>query len=228
MTIGNDLLNLFYPRLCLLCKNALIENEEQLCLHCLCDFPRTNYHRREDNPLLALFAGFSSLQDITAFMFYEKGGTVQQLIHAFKYQENEKLAKILGRIAALELKSDGLFRDVEVFVPVPLHKRKERKRGYNQSEWIARGFASVYHCPVDCKTLRRSVDTETQTHKSAYERHVNMEHVFELRNPESLEGKHVLLIDDVLTTGSTLLACVNKLIQIPRIRIGIFALTVAI
>ncbi len=135
---------------------------------------------------------------------------------------------MLGRMAASELQADGLFRDVDIFVPVPLHKRKERKRGYNQSLCIARGFASVYHCPIDCKTLRRSIYTDTQTRKSPYERHVNVEGIFEIRESKRLEGKHILLIDDVLTTGSTLLACVDTLVRIPHIRISIFTLTFAL
>ena len=131
-TIWNDLLDLFYPRLCLLCKKMLLAEERQLCLHCLCDLPRTYYHRRDDHPLLPLFAGISSLQHLTAFLFYEEGGRVQSLIHSFKYRGNKRLAERLGRMAARELQADGFFRNIDVCVPVPLHRRRQRRRGYNE------------------------------------------------------------------------------------------------
>ena len=120
-TIWNDLLNLFDPRLCQLCKKTLLPEERELCLHCLCDLPRTYYHRRDDHPLLPIFAGISSFRHVTAFLFYREGGCVQSLIHSFKYRGNKQLAERLGRMAALELQADGFFRDVEVCVPVPLY-----------------------------------------------------------------------------------------------------------
>lgn len=226
-TIWNDLLDLFYPRLCLLCKKMLLAEERQLCLHCLCDLPRTYYHRRDDHPLLPLFAGISSLQHLTAFLFYEEGGRVQSLIHSFKYRGNKRLAERLGRMAARELQADGFFCNIDVCVPVPLHRRRQRRRGYNQAEWIARGLATVYHCPVDTQTLVRAVDTETQTHKSAYERRMNVAEAFCLSRPERLANKHVLLVDDVLTTGATLLSCIDCLMRIPRISISVFTLAFA-
>ena len=227
-TIWNDLLDLFYPRLCLLCKKMLLAEERQLCLHCLCDLPRTYYHRRDDHPLRPLFAGISSLQHLTAFLFYEEGGRVQSLIHSFKYRGNKRLAERLGRMAARELQADGFFRNIDVCVPVPLHRRRQRRRGYNQAEWIARGLATVYHCPVDTQTLVRAVDTETQTHKSAYERRMNVAEAFCLSRPERLANKHVLLVDDVLTTGATLLSCIDCLMRIPHISISVFTLAFAL
>lgn len=226
-TIWNDLLNLFDPRLCQLCKKTLLPEERELCLHCLCDLPRTYYHRRDDHPLLPIFAGISSFRHVTAFLFYREGGCVQSLIHSFKYRGNKQLAERLGRMAALELKADGFFRDVDVCVPVPLHRRKQRTRGYNQAEWIARGLAEVYHYPVDTQTLVRAVDTDTQTHKSAYERRMNVAEAFRLSRPEQFADKHVLLVDDVLTTGATLLSCIDCLMRIPRISISVFTLAFA-
>ena len=227
-TIWNDLLNLFEPRLCQLCKKALLPEERALCLHCLCDLPRTYYHRRDDHPLLPLFTGISSFRHVTAFLFYKEGGPVQSLIHSFKYKGNKQLAERLGRIAAQELQADSFFRDVDVCIPVPLHRRRQRTRGYNQAEWIARGLAEVYHFPVDTRTLVRAVDTDTQTHKSAYERRMNVAEAFRLSRPEQLVDKHVLLVDDVLTTGATLLSCIDCLTRIPRISISVFTLAFAL
>ena len=222
----NNLLQLFYPRLCLGCDKRLTEDEQYLCLHCFCELPRTHYHRRTDNPVFKLFTGFFRINEIGSFLLFEKDGMVQRLVHSFKYWGNKQLAQYLGRIAFLEMKSDGLFSDIDILIPVPLHPKKERKRGYNQSEWIAKGVESVYPYPIRCDLLYRNKDTATQTRKTVYERNLNVEEIFFLKNAESIEGKHVLLIDDVITTGATLRACIKTLSSIPDIRISIFSLTV--
>ena len=221
----NNFLQLFYPRLCLYCDNRLTESEQYLCLHCFCELPRTNYHRRTDNPVLKLFTGFFHIHEIAAFLFFEREGKVQKLVHSFKYFGNKQLAKYLGKMAALEMKTDGFFRNVDILVPVPLHPKKERKRGYNQAEWIAKGVEQVYLCPIRTDVLRRNIDTLTQTRKTIYERHLNVEEIFSLQNADSLEGKHILLIDDVITSGATLRACIKALSAIPDIRISVFSLT---
>jgi ComF family protein len=218
--------NLFYPLLCILCRNPLIESEQHICLNCLRNLPETNYHTDKSNPARALFAGFPQVNEVTAFLFFEKEGKAQQLIHSFKYYGNKSLAEYLGRIAAIELKEYGFYASVDIIIPVPLHPNKEKKRGYNQSEFIARGISSVYGCSVDRTSIRRIADTTTQTRKSVYERHVNVEKIFKLTNVENLFGKHILLIDDVMTTGATTSACVEILSEIPEIKISIFALAI--
>lgn len=223
----NDFVDLFYPRLCLLCKNSLIDNEQQICLHCLFNLPKTNFHTNKDNPVSALFAGFRQVNEVTAFLFFEKDGITQKLIHSFKYYDNKTLAEYLGRIAALELKEYGFYASVDTIIPVPLHRKKEKKRGYNQSELIANGIASIYGCEVDKTSINRITDTESQTRKSVFERHINVEKIFSLTNAEHLVGKHILLVDDVITTGATTSACVEILSEIPEINISIFSLSIA-
>ncbi|MDR2921135.1 MAG: ComF family protein [Tannerella sp.] len=225
-TIWNNLVNLFYPNLCLLCEKPLIEHEQQLCLHCLYDLPRANYHKRPDNPILKLYAGIPQLQKAAGFLLYEKEGKVQSLIHSFKYRNNKQLAKQLGRIAASELQTDNFFNDIDLLVPVPLHPKKERKRGYNQSEWIAQGIASFTNKPIVSDILFRTIHTTTQTSKLRYERHLNVEKIFSLHNTKSFENKHILLIDDVITTGATSLSCIETLANVPDIRISLFALSI--
>ena len=222
----NDLLQLFYPRLCLICGNRLTEGEQYVCLHCFCDLPRANYHKRDPNPILKLFAGTIQLNEIASFLLFEKDGKVQRLIHAIKYYGNKRLAKHLGKIASLEMKSDGLFNDIDLLIPVPLHPKKERQRGYNQAEWIAKGIEQVFQCPIEKNALRRVIYTATQTRKTIYERHQTVEEIFALQNTDSLRGKHILLIDDVITTGATLNACIKTLSAIPDIRISIFSISV--
>lgn len=225
-TVWSNFLHLFFPRLCLLCGKPLIENEQHLCLHCLYELPRAPYHKRPDNPILKLYAGIPQLQKAAGFLLYEKDGHVQSLVHSFKYRNNKKIAEYLGRIASFELQEHGLFDDIDFLVPVPLHPKKERKRGYNQAEWIARGIASVCNRPIISNTLYRKTHTTTQTSKSRYERHLNVENIFSLHETETFEDKHVLLIDDVITTSATSSACIDVLTTVPNIRISLFTLSI--
>ena len=221
----DDLLRLFYPRLCILCENQLAEGEQHICLHCFCDLPRTNYHKRIHNPTLKLFAGILQLNNIIVFLLFEKEGKVQHLIHCIKYFGNKYLAKYLGRIAAIEMETEGLLEGIDVLIPVPLHPKKKWKRGYNQAEWIAKGIETVSLCPIEKDVLYRTIYTDSQTRRTMYERHLNVEEIFSLKNADSLKGKHILLIDDVITTGATINACIKTLCAIPDIRISIFSLS---
>jgi ComF family protein len=227
MNLLNDFVNLFFPRLCVLCRNPLIDKEQHICLICLQDLPRTRFHTRKSNPVQALFAGFPQVSDVTSFLFYERDGKVSQLIHSFKYYGNKSLAEFLSYIAAVELKKYGFFASVDTIIPVPLHPAKEKKRGYNQSCFIANGISSVYGCSIDKTSLTRITNTESQTSKSGYERHINVERIFKLTNVEELCGKHVLLVDDVITTGATTSACIEVLREVPEIKISIFSLAIA-
>ena len=221
----HDLLQLFYPRLCITCENKLTEDEQYVCLYCFCDLPRTNFHQHMHNPMMKLFAGTLQINKIAAFLLFERNGKVQHLIHSIKYFGNKQLARHLGRIASMEMIEDGLFQGIDWLIPVPLHPKKERKRGYNQAEWIAKGIEAVCHCQIEKDVLQRVMYTDSQTRKTLYERHRNVEEIFSLKNADSLKGKHILLIDDVITTGATLNACIKTLSAIPDIRISVFALT---
>lgn len=222
-----ELVNLFYPNLCLLCRHPLVQNEQIICLHCHCDLPRTSYHFNKRNPVHDLFSGYPQVNEATSFLFFEKEGITQKLVHQLKYYGHKKLATHLGQTAARELQSDGIFASIDTIVPIPLHPKKEKRRGYNQSECIAKGIASVYGCSVDTKRLKRTAYTESQTRKSVYDRHVNVENIFRLTEPEQFYGKHILLIDDVVTTGSTVSSCINAFASVPDVIISIFALSVA-
>jgi len=222
-----ELINLFYPKLCLLCGHPLVQNEQFICLHCHCNIPKTNYHTHKGNPARDLFSGYSQINEVTSFLFFEKEGTTQKLIHTLKYYGNKELASYLGRAAANELKPAGIYASIDTILPIPLHPKKEKHRGYNQSVWIAKGIASVYGCSIDTRHLKRITNTESQTNKSVYDRHVNVENIFELTDTEFFFGKHILLIDDVLTTGATISSCIDALISVPDIKISIFSLSIA-
>lgn len=221
--IWNDFLHLFYPRSCMLCEEPLVEGEEQVCLSCLCDLPRIRHQDTET--WNSLFVGKSEIRQAYAFFLFEKGGHVQQLIHALKYYDNKELAFSLGRLAFRHLQQENHpLCGFDVLLPVPLHPKRLKERGYNQSEWIAKGIQSVLSVPIETSVLVRGVKTETQTHRNVYDRWTNMQDVFELADAEKLKNKRVLLIDDVLTTGATFNACAAALGDIPGIELGAFAL----
>ncbi|MDR1747060.1 MAG: ComF family protein [Tannerella sp.] len=225
--LWNEATQLFYPEYCILCGRLLIADERQICLHCLFDLPRTHYHGRTDRPMESLFSGFPQVKDVFSFLFFEREGTAQTLIHSFKYRNNKYLAEALGEIAGTEMRADGLFCDVDCLIPVPLHPKKKRMRGYNQSEWIAKGIANVYQIPVYEKAVTRRVYTMSQTRKTTYDRRLNVEKIFAVNDMQILAGQHVLLIDDVITSGATTTSCIEALTVVPDIRISVFSLAFA-
>ena len=167
-----------------------------------------------------MFYGRVRLKAVTACFFFSKEGKVQHLIHELKYKGNADAGIFLGQELGKNLKDAPLFQSIDYLIPVPLHPKREKERGYNQSLVIARGISEVTGIPIDENYLVRSVNTTTQTHKSKEERWKNVKDIFEVRHPEQLEGKYVLLIDDVLTTGATLEACALKLSAIKGITIS--------
>lgn len=216
----DDLIGLFYPSVCAACGNKLFKWEHLVCTRCRCFLPKTGYEQHEDNPLARLFYGKVHLKAVTACFFFSKEGKVQHLIHELKYKGNADAGLFLGQELGKCIKDAPLFQGIDYLIPVPLHPKKEKKRGYNQSTVIARGIAEATGIPIGDKFLVRSVNTATQTHKTKEDRWQNVKDIFELRHGEQLEGKYVLLIDDVLTTGATLEACALKLSAVPGIIIS--------
>ncbi len=212
----NDFLELFFPRICLVCDGNLLNEEELVCLQCLHELPRTNFHMEERNPVAEIFYGRVQLEAATSFFFFSKGSPYQKLIHALKYKGIKEAGILLGTHFAIDLEKSPLFASVDMVCPVPLHPKKEKKRGYNQSEFIARGIAGRMGKPVSTGNLARLIYTDSQTRKGRYERWENVEGIFGLNKPGEFEGKHILLIDDVLTTGSTLEACASAILSATR------------
>lgn len=221
------LLHLFYPRCCVVCGSPLLESEEAVCTRCNMDMPRTNYHKVKDNIVERMFWGKLPLERATSYFFYRKGSDFRKILHQLKYGGRKELGTIMGRFMAAELLPTDFFEGVDVIVPVPLHPRKRRARGYNQSECIARGVAQVTGIPIDVSSAVREKHTETQTRKLTYERWENVDGIFKLHHPERFIGKHVLIVDDVLTTGATTTACADAFCQVAGIRISVLTLAVA-
>lgn len=218
--------SLVYPLTCCACDTILITGEEHLCLHCRALLPKTRFHKFRENQLTKVFWGRVRLETGTALYYFQKGGKVQRLIHQFKYRGDTALGFYLGRLLGQSIRSSPHYGDVDCILPVPLHPEKARRRGFNQSEVIAKGIASSLSLPCPAHLLIRNQHTETQTKKSRYDRWQNVASVFETPDPRALEGKSVLLVDDVVTTGSTLEACAQKLLEIPGVRIWVATLAI--
>ena len=221
-----DFFGLFFPELCVVCDTHLISQEKLICIKCLYSLPKTNFHNQKENPVAQLFWGRTKIEYATAFFFFNKGSIYQDMMHKFKYNGNKEIGYILGKSFGIQIK-ESIFSEIDIIVPVPLHPKKQKKRGYNQSDWIAKGLAESMQKDIDTTNLIRSVATETQTRKSRFERWQNVESIFKIKNPALFEGKHILIVDDVVTTGSTLDACANILLELKNVKVSIAALAVA-
>lgn len=225
--IFNDFFSLFYPKTCESCGNILLKNENMLCTKCIAELPYTNYHKSEDNPIEKLFWGRVFVYSATALFKFHKKSKYQKLIHKLKYKGKKEIGFYLGQLFAYEIKDNQKYSDIDYVIPVPLHKKRFKERGYNQAEWIAMGICDILKNKLSTTNLIRKVETQTQTKKSRLERWKNVSNIFELQNPTELENKHVLLVDDVITTGSTLESCAESLQTINNIKISICAIAVA-
>ncbi|MHB9056029.1 MAG: ComF family protein [Paludibacteraceae bacterium] len=220
-------IDLLYPNLCLICGENLVSGENQLCLKCFHNTPKTNYHLQQDNPVEKRFWGKVPIERATSYFFFQKGSDFQKLIHELKYRGNKEVGITMGKFAGADLLESDDFMSVDMIVPVPLHEKKEAKRGYNQSEMICKGLADVMKKPLCTGNLCRTQENTTQTRKSVYERYENTQGIFKLKNSAEFAGKHVLIVDDVLTTGSTIEACIQVLMQAKNVKVSVFTLALA-
>ena len=226
MHIIHDILNFFYPRLCEVCGRLLNEGEEIMCSWCFLGIPRTGFHRHSENAVTSLFWGRVYITHAASWFQFGKGSPYQKLIHKLKYEGRKDIGEMMGIFYARELK-DSVFEKTDVVVPVPLHWLKQRKRGYNQSEIIALGICEVFEKRMITGNLIRMDFTDSQTKKSRFDRYLNMEGKFIVYDPEIFTGLHVLLVDDVVTTGSTLEACAQALLNAGCGAVSIITIAVA-
>jgi ComF family protein len=226
--LWDDFISLLFPRLCYACGNHLLRNEHLICTECYVVIPRTNYHIEKENPVEKLFWGRCLIQKAAAFSFYNKGSRIRNLIHNLKYKGIKEVGFELGRIYGLSLKSSEFLNDIDLIIPVPLHPSKKRVRGFNQSDYISNGIGDATGLPVYTDTLARIAVSATQTKRSRYDRWTNVEGIFHVTDSESIVGKHVLLIDDVITTGSTIESCANELLKVEGVKVSVAALAFAV
>lgn len=222
----DDALSLLYPRLCFVC-NSQVQQKDFICISCEHQLPKTHYHLLKENPFTAKFYGRVPIVFGAAYYLHGTNKGTRQLLHQFKYNNKPQLGYWLGQEYGEELKKNSVFSRIDKIVPVPLHPKKLFQRGYNQSERLASGLASALGKDVDTTSFIRKKYTPTQTRKSRIGRLQNVASAFDLSENSTLDGKHILLVDDVLTTGATLEACANTILQkYPNVTISMVTLAI--
>ncbi|WP_420580475.1 ComF family protein [Reichenbachiella sp.] len=207
-----DLLSLIYPNVCYNCDIALVEGEDKICLRCFRDFPLTNYHETDPNPLIQIAAGNEKVKGAFCYMKFNKEGVAQKLLHELKYKGNDTIGLLLGEWFAKYIEREISSLELDGIIAVPLHKAKRRKRGYNQSEVIAKGIQNVTGLKIFRDALIRTKNVSTQTKKGKVERWQNVDPLYQVVDNDSIIGKKVLLIDDVITTGATISMAAEALV----------------
>jgi ComF family protein len=224
----SGLMHMAYPETCLCCGQTLNMDETCLCHDCLWNLPATNNKSKTENSAAIRFFGKIPFEKCDCFYYYKKGSTMQTLIELMKYKGYTELCEFMGHYTGVSLNREKFFEDIDIIVPVPLHPSRYKKRGYNQSEMIARGLSKAGNIPVDSKTLIRKTGNQTQTKRSIYERWKNVSSIFAISDSENFENKHILIVDDVLTSGSTLEACGSAILKAGNSKISFFTLAQAL
>ncbi|HNH20649.1 MAG TPA: ComF family protein [Ferruginibacter sp.] len=225
--IISSTLHVFYPHVCTGCGSDLLGDDNRLCLHCQHDLPHTGFAVIPDNPIEKQFWGRIPIEAGHSEFYFAKEFLLQHLIHQLKYKGNQDIGKYLGELTGMSLQNSNRFQTLDAIIPLPLYPEKERKRGYNQAAVIAEGISSVLNIPVINAVVIRSHATETQTRKHRTERWENVNRSFRITDPQQLAGKHVLLVDDVITTGATLEACGEVILETPSSKLSIATLAYA-
>lgn len=217
--------DVFFPRLCVVCGTRLALDEQQLCISCLHQLPLVRFASFTENPMADRFVGLFPIVRAVSCFHYQKGATVNRILFDLKYHDNPQVGYVLGRFMGRMLLARGFFDEVDVILPVPLSRLRRWQRGYNQSEWLARGVSAITGIPVCCDAVRRVRNNPTQTRLDRWRRLENVDSIFGLtRHSSALPGKHLLLIDDVFTTGATMLSLCDTLKTIPGVRFSILTL----
>ena len=222
-----DLTGLLFPNLCCGCGQPLFKGETQICSSCLFQLPYTDHHEHAANKAAKQLWGRLPCLAVMSMCYFKKGSRVQNLIHHLKYKGRQELGVKLGGLLAEKIKLNPDYAQADLIIPVPLHPARARTRGYNQSLCIANGISAILNIPVQPKLLLRSVNTSSQTRKGRFTRFENMQTVFYLSNPSAIQGKHILLVDDVMTTGATLEACGIELFKCGIHRLSIVTIAFA-
>ncbi len=224
--IRNSLIHLLFPHLCDGCGSDLVARDSSLCLKCIASLPVTGFEQHAGNPVEKKFYGRLPLEHGAAHCYFGKDSLIQELVHQVKYRSNRQLGIQLGSLMGEAIKKAGRF-DADLIIPLPLFSDRERKRGYNQAMLLCEGLATHLKIPIVDKVILRPSYTETQTKKGRMERWKNMEGKFVLTNPSAISGKHILLVDDVITTGATLEACGTEILNAGQVKLSLAALCLA-
>ncbi len=221
-----SILNLFFPKVCFACNMHLNDNENDVCTTCRHDFPITNFHFNNGDTMLKVFYGRVKINQATALLRFEKSGIVQQLIHNLKYKGQENIGVFLGTWLGEELKTVKEYNSIDAVIPVPLHKNKRKKRGFNQVDKFAQEIAFALQSDFINDVLIKITNTTSQVNKKRLKRW-NNDAIFTLQNKNSITNKHILLVDDIITTGATLEACINILNEAENVKISVATMAIA-
>jgi ComF family protein len=222
-----SIFNLFFPKTCVGCQSFLLDEEIVICTSCRHEIPLTNHHKTDNNEAFQKFYGKVPVEHVSTLFYFHKKGIVQEMIHKLKYKGHEEIGKVIGNWYAEELKSVSALDNIDYIIPVPLHKRKLRQRGYNQVTKFAETLSEGLQIPYNNNVLTRTRYSKTQTKKNLFGRTEVIENIFDIKDSNNLENKHFLLVDDVLTTGSTLEACCRALLKIPNAKISIVCMAMS-
>ena len=219
--LGDDLIGLFYPRICVGCGEQHSWDQQVLCPKCLAGLHLCEFSRKRGNRLEELFYGRVRIEAATSYLYFRKHGLTQRLLHQLKYQGRQDIGSWIGRAFALELSESGRFDTFDLIIPVPLHPKKERQRGYNQVSRFGRALADRLDIPLDERIFKRNRPGRSLTGKNRIERNESLLESFSVSNPKCLRDKHILLVDDIITSGATLEACARQILDIPGARVSL-------
>ncbi len=225
--IFNSTLHLFYPHVCTGCGSDLLEADNLLCLKCIHNLPHTGFATLANNPVEKYFWGRIPLTAAYSQFYFSKEFLIQHLIHQFKYKGDTEIGFYLGEMMGKTLQKSNRFSSIDALIPLPLYADKEHKRGYNQAAVICNGMSAVMNVPVLNGAIIRQHATETQTRKHRTERWENVKQSFMVAKADELAGKHLLLVDDVVTTGATLEACGHIILGVEHVKLSIATLAYA-
>ncbi len=226
-TILQDTLHLFYPHTCTGCGSDILHKENLLCINCINDLPHTHFAQHANNPVDKIFWGRAALNAAHSEFYFSKGSLIQHLIHQLKYKGDKNIGFYLGQLMGKNLLNSNRFLYIDAIIPLPLFPHKEHKRGYNQATVISNGISAVMNVAVKNNNVCRKRFTETQTKKHRAERWENVAESFVVNDPCALKEKHILLVDDVITTGATLEACAQAILSIKGVKLSIATLALA-
>ena len=221
MNFLKDIFNIFFPEVCLCCHEHLVNNETTICLKCRHDLPLTNFSFEKNNLVEKSFYGRIQIENATALFYFLKKGKVQQLIHELKYNKQEQVGNFIGNWLGDEIVESNRFKNLDYIIPVPLHRKKLKTRGYNQVTTFGKSLAKKLNITYNEEILIKISSTKTQTKKIRLDRWKNVQELFVVQNNFNLENKHILLIDDIITTGATLEACCKSFTNIKGLKISI-------
>jgi len=222
----NAVVNLFFPKVCYTCNNELLDFENYVCTKCRHNLPITNFHFDNNDAVEKVFYGRVKVENATSLLRFENKGIVQQLIHNLKYKGYEDIGIFLGEWLGNELKTIETYHDIDIVIPVPLHKNKLKKRGYNQVDKFAQEIAKALAVSFNDKALIKITSTKSQVSKKRFARWQLTDELFAINHVDQIQNKHILLVDDIITTGATLEACINELKTAKNVKISIATMAI--